>query len=185
MNLMAIVLSPTELQDKKINDKIVKLRELIIDEKIRISDQRIDVGEGKYYFNCLPNIPENRDVLKKAYDICPIRINWKHKPFDGLTTTEIYNQLKQQYGFCVTTVDKEHTRNNFRNKESFWVVFDSLKVAEKYLKVFNMLFRTAIEQDAIDEYKRFKQNPEKRPLTYDKLVASAYELYAEIDKEDN
>lgn len=44
------------------------------------------------------------------------------------------------------------------------------------------MFRTAIEQDAIDEYKHFKQNPMKRPLTYDKLIDNAYDLYDLVDR---
>ena len=96
--------------------------------------------------------------------------------------SEIYDQLKPQYGFCISIVDKDYTRNNFKNREFVWVVFDSEKTALKNMRLFNKMFRTAIEQNAIDEYKRFKQNPMKRPLTYDKLVDNAYDLYDMVDR---
>ena len=32
------------------------------------------------------------------------------------------------------------------------------------------------------EYKKFKQNPDKRILSFDKLVDNAYDLYEQVDK---
>ena len=41
---------------------------------------------------------------------------------------------------------------------------------------------TAIEQDCVEEYRKFKQNPDKRILSFDKLVDNAYDLYEQVDK---
>jgi len=43
---------------------------------------------------------------------------------------------------------------------------------------------TAMELDCIEEYKRFKENPEKRPLTFDMLCSNAYELYEQVDNDE-
>ena len=119
--------------------------------------------------------------MKKSTDVCNIRVNWKGTNFTGMTTDEICNKLKVQYGWNVTLVDKEHTRNKFKNKNVCWVVFDTEEQAKDALRHFNSMFMTAIELDCIEEYKRFKLNPEKRPLTFDKLVDNAYELYEMVD----
>ena len=50
------------------------------------------------------------------------------------------------------------------------------------MKVFKSMFMTAIEQDCVEEYKKFKQNPDKRILSFDKLVDNAYDLYEQVDK---
>lgn len=180
MNLMKHILANTAPKDTKTANKLRGLVETVKKEKIKISDDIILLGEGKYYLNCLPVIPQGRDILKKAKSITPIRINWKQKQFESVD--DAVKTLKLQYAWNITIVDEEHTRNNFKNKENVWVVFDTEAKALQYLKVFNDMFRTAIEQDAIDEYKHFKQSPEKRPLTYDKLVDNAYELYAQVDR---
>lgn len=111
-----------------------------------------------------------------------MRVNWKKKTFEGMSTNEIANQLKEQYGWNITTVDADHTRNKYKNKTDAWVVFDTKEEAERNMKLFNSMFITAIELDAIEEYKRFKENPAKRPLTFDKLVENAYELYEAVDQ---
>jgi len=185
MNLMHIAVSSNMISnDDKINKKLLGIREQIKKDKIKISEKYIKMGTCFYYQNVLPFVPEMRDVLKKPTTICLMRVNWKKQPFEGLTAIQICDQnlLKEQYGWCVQTVDAEHTRNNYKNREIFWVIFDTEEAAIKNRYVFNMMFRTAIEQDAIDEYKKFKQNPLKRPLTFDKLVENAYELYDLVDK---
>ena len=50
------------------------------------------------------------------------------------------------------------------------------------MELFNKLFMTAIEQDCVDEYKKFKLNPDKRVLSFDKQIDNAYELYELVDK---
>jgi len=183
MNLQYMLLNNKKTEnDEKMNIFLENVAEDIKKLKIRFSEKKVMLGDMGYYQNALPVIPESRDVLKKASSICSIRINWKKEDFGDMSTTEIYDQLKQQYGFCVSIVDKDYTRNNYKNKESIWIVFDSEKAAEKNLQIFNRMFRTAIEQNAIDEYKRFKQNPMKRPLTYDRLVDNAYDLYDMVDR---
>lgn len=182
MNLQFLLLNDKKTNNEKLNVLLDSVANELKSVKVKFSEKKVMLGDTGYYHNALPIIPESRDVLKKASNICKIKVNWKKEPFEGLTSFEISDLLKQQYGFCVSVVDKEYTRNNFKNKESFWVVFDSEKIAERNMRLFNRMFRTAIEQDAIDEYKRFKQNPMKRPLTYDKLVDNAYELYDMVDR---
>jgi len=182
MNFQVLLLNNKKTDNTKLNIYLDKVVEEIKSTKIKLSDKKIMLGDVGYYHNCLPIIPESRDLLKKASNICSIRINWKKEAFEGMTVDEIYNQLKPQYGFCISIVDKDYTRNNYKNREFAWVVFDSEKVALKNMHLFNKMFRTAIEQNAIDEYKRFKQNPMKRPLTYDKLVDNAYDLYDMVDR---
>lgn len=183
MNLQYLVLANKKTENNtKLNESLQDLANDIKENKIKISDKKVVLGDMSYYRNCLPIVPETRDLLKKPVNICDIRINWKKEDFKDLDTKTIFEQLKPQYGFCIDMVDVGYTRNNFKNKESAWVVFDSKNSAEKNLRVFNKMFRTAIEQNAIDEYKKFKQNPMKRPLTYDKLVDNAYELYDLVDR---
>ena len=91
--------------------------------------------------------------------------------------------MPEQYGWNVITVDKEHTRNNYQNKETCWCVFNKKEKALVALKIFNSMFRTAIEQDCIDEYKKFKQNPAKRVLTFNALIPNAYDLYDLVDQD--
>lgn len=182
MNFQFLLLNDKKTDNTKLNNYLDKVAEEIKSTKIKLSDKKVMLGDMGYYHNCLPIIPESRDLLKKASNICPMRVNWKKEAFEGLTSNEIYDLLKPQYGFCISIVDKDYTRNNFKNREFAWIVFDSEKAAEKNMKLFNKMFRTAIEQNAIDEYKRFKQNPMKRPLTYDKLVDNAYELYDMVDR---
>ena len=182
MNFQFLLLNDKKTDNAKLNGYLDKVAEEIKSTKIKLSDKKVMLGDMGYYHNCLPIIPESRDLLKKASNICPIRVNWKKEAFEGLTSNEIYSLLKPQYGFCISIVDKDYTRNNYKNREFAWIVFDSEKSAEKNMRLFNKMFRTAIEQNAIDEYKRFKQNPMKRPLTYDKLVDNAYELYDMVDR---
>jgi len=182
MNFQFLLLNDKKTDNAKLNNYLDKVAEEIKSTKIKLSDKKVMLGDMGYYHNCLPIIPESRDLLKKASNICPMRVNWKKEAFEGLTSDEIYPLLKPQYGFCISIVDKDYTRNNYKNREFAWIVFDSEKAAEKNMRLFNKMFRTAIEQNAIDEYKRFKQNPMKRPLTYDKLVDNAYELYDMVDR---
>lgn len=183
MNLQYIILNNKKSDNNiRLNSILENAADFIKENKIKFTEKKIMLGEMGYYHNALPIIPESRDLLNKTQDIVKIRVNWKKKDFDGMTIKQICdNELKLQYGFSISIVDKGYSRNNFKNKETVWVVFDSLNSASKHLTAFNKMFRTAIEQNAIDEYKHFKQNPMKRPLTYDKLIDNAYELYDAID----
>jgi len=181
MNFQFLLLNDKKTDNGKINTYLEKVAEVLKSSKVKFSDKKTVLGDIGYYNNCLPIIPESRDLLKKASGLCQIRINWKKKDFGDMSVDEICNELKLQYGFCVSIVDKDYTRNNYKNREFVWIVFDTEKAAAKNLVLFNKMFRTAIEQNAIDEYKRFKQNPMKRPLTYDKLVDNAYDLYDMVD----
>lgn len=182
MNLQYLLLSDKKTADnKKLNNSLQELAYEIKKSKIKFSDKKTVFGDIQYYNNCLPIISETRDLLKKPNNICKIYVNWKKQDFDNMSTLGMSLLLKEQYGFCISIVDSGYTRNNFKNKESAWVVFNSEYAADKAMKLFNKMFRTAIEQNAIDEYKKFKQNPMKRPLTYDKLVDNAYELYDLVD----
>lgn len=183
MNLMYIALSSATFKNKNntLVNKVNKLREKLKTNKIKVENKSTKLGNTHYYNNVLPLISKDRDVLKKPNGVCKIRVNWKKKSFSGLSTNEIAEQLKEQYGWNVTTVDADHTRNKFKNKDDIWVVFDTKEEAKKNMDLFNSMFMTAIELDAIEEYKRFKENPAKRPLTFDKLVENAYELYEAVD----
>lgn len=183
MNLQYLLLNDKKtVDDVYLNGQLERIAEKIKERKIKFTEKKIMLGEVGYYRNALPVVPESRDLLSKTSQIVNIRVNWKRKDFGDMSIAEICEtELPLQYGFCITLVDKDYTRNNFKNKESVWVIFDSLNKATLYLEMFNSMFRTAIEQNAIDEYKRFKQNPMKRPLTYDKLIDNAYELYDAID----
>lgn len=184
MNLMFIILSNEEFKSKNpyINKKIAKVKELIKKEKTKFKEEPIYIGNTQYFKNCLPIISKDRDVLTKPTEICKIFVNWKNKDFTGMSVNDICKELKPQYTFSTSIVDAEHTRNKFKNKTILWSVFDTEESARKNMRIFNSMFITAIEQDAIDEYKKFKENPEKRPLTFDKLVPNAYKLYNAIDK---
>jgi len=184
MNLMPIILSNDEFKSKNIyiNKKIEKIKNLIKQEKTKFKEEPIYIGNTQYYKSCLPIISKERDVLTKPTEICKIFVNWKNKDFTGMKVNDICNELKAQYAFSIAIVDAEHTRNKFKNKTIIWAVFDSEELAKKNMRIFNSMFITAIEQDAINEYKKFKENPEKRPLTFDKLVPNAYKLYNAIDK---
>ena len=183
MNLMDAVINNLEYcgKNKTIKEKVTNLQKRIKKEKAKFSDKNVLLGNMHYYNNCLPIVNKDRDVLRKPEDSCKVYVNWKKKPFTGLSTSEVMANLKEQWGWSVTTVDANHTRNNFKNKEELYVVFDTFEEAEKMRKLFNAMFITAIELDCIEEYKRFKENPEKRILSFDKLVSNAYELYEDVD----
>lgn len=184
MNLQYMLLNDKKTEnDIKLNNALQRVANTIIENKIKFTEKKIMLGEIGYYQNALPIIPESRDLLSKSHTIVNIRVNWKKQDFGDMTIDEICEkELKLQYGFNISIVDKGYTRNNYKNKENVWVVFNTESTARKYLDIFNRMFRTAIEQDAINEYKRFKQNPSKRVLTYDKLIDNAYELYDMVDR---
>jgi len=182
MNLMHTILaSPTAtVKSKKYGarDKVEKGRALLNKYRLKVSDEYVKLGETPYFYNCLPKIAKTRDVLTKPLQVCKIRVNWKRK----ICTPDEYLQLKEQYGWTTVIVDSEHTRNKYKNKNIVWVIFDSEKRALQAMEAFNSMFITAMEQDAIDEYKKFKENPEKRVLSFDKILPGAYDLYEAVDK---
>lgn len=178
----ALVSAEFNSKNTKLNERVKRLKEKIKESKYKIDDKFTKLGDTHYYNNCLPLISKARDVLKKPNGICKIRVNWKKKKFEGLSVSEINDQLKEQWGWNLVIVDAEHTRNKFKNKSVAWVVFDTEEQALDSMNFFNAFFTTAIELDAIEEYKRFKENPEKRPLTFDKLVDNAYDLYEAVDQ---
>ena len=186
MNLMYAVLNNQEVKfkNKKISNKVLQLKEKVKKSKIKISEKVTKLGNTFYYNNCLPYIPKDRDVLKKPNDLCSIRVNWKKQPLGTMTIEEAVNSLKEQWGWNVSTVDADHTRNKFKNKADAWIVFDTKEKAEEAMNLFNSLFITAIELDAIEEYRRFKENPEKRPLTFDKQIPNYGELYDMVDNHE-
>jgi len=183
MNLQYMLLNDKKtVDDTKLNNNLERIAIAIKENKIKFTEKKIMLGEIGYYQNALPIIPESRDLLSKSHTIVNIRVNWKKQDFGDMSIDDICkNELKLQYGFNISIVDKDYTRNNYKNKENVWVVFNTEAAARKNLDLFNRMFRTAIEQDAINEYKRFKQNPAKRVLTYDKLIDNAYELYDMVD----
>lgn len=184
MNLMYSYITNSKLKtkDSKILNKFDNLCKKWNEEKITILENFKKVGNTQYYLNGLPLIRKNRDVLQKPTEICEIRINWDKDSFTGLSTEEVIKRLKKQWGWVTVIVDADHKRNKFKNKNIIWVVFDSENEAIRNMNLFNSMFITAMELDCIEEYKKFKQSPDKRPLTFDKLCNTAYELYDQIDK---
>ena len=159
MNLQYLLLNDKKtIDDVYLNGQLERIAEKIKTRKIKFTEKKIMLGEIGYYRNALPVVPESRDLLNKTSQIVNMYVNWKKQDFGDMSIREICeNELSMQYGFCISLVDKDYTRNNFKNKESVWVVFDTLPKATLYLETFNSMFRTAIEQNAIDEYKRFKE----------------------------
>ena len=184
MNFMSMVLDEKEVskRDKKLIKKVEELKELVKKEHIKINKSLKRLGKSTYCLNSMPYIPKSRDVLIKPSEVCSIRVNWKKKSFEGMSTDDIIKELKVQWCWYTAIVDEEHSRNKYKNKDTICVVFDSEEKAKKYMNVFNKLFMTAIEKDCVEEYKKFKLNPDKRILSFDKLVNNAYELYEAVDK---
>lgn len=182
MNFMYYVFDENELKkaNSNIKEKVNNIVTEVNKEKIKLAKKSKRIKNCLYYLNGLPLINKNRDVLTKAFNVCKVRVNWKDVEITDLS--KIDEILPEQYGWNISTVDKEHTRNNYQNKETSWVVFDKKEKAEKALKIFNSMFMTAIEQDCIDEYKHYKQNPAKRILTFNNIIPNAYELYDLVDK---
>lgn len=184
MNLMYSYLNNLNFKCK--NEKIVNKYNNLVNswknQNIIISNKYTKIGNTHYYYNCLPLIAKNRDVLKKPVDCCEIYLNWKNQSFDNMSTDDILRNLKKQYGWVTTIVDAEHKRNKFKNKNVIWAIFDTEEDAKYKMDLFNSMFITEIEIDCIEEYKKFKQNPDKKPLTFDKLCKNAYELYDQVDK---
>lgn len=182
MNLMYYVFNEERLEtdDKYYQNKLQSLKEKVSKEKIKLAKKHKKICNSLYFLNGLPLIDKTRDVLSKSFSVCKIRVNWKDLPIDD--PSKINELLPEQYGWNISVVDKDHTRNNYQNKETYWIVFDKKEKAEKALKDFNEMFRTAIEQDCIDEYKRFKQNPAKRILTFNNIISNAYDLYDMVDQ---
>lgn len=183
MNYMSLVLGERKVPDnnKNLANKIDELKVLVKKNKIKFNKTIKKLGNTMYSVNGLPYISVSRDVLKKPDSICSIRVNWKKKSMGDMTLDEAIKELKEQWCWNVSVVDEEHTRNKYKNKDIICVVFDTKEEAEKNMEIFNKLFMTAIEQDCVEEYKRFKENPDKRPLTFDRLVSNYAELYQAVD----
>lgn len=183
---MSVVMSDVKVKNDCLNKKIENIRLALKKNKIKITEKYKKVGDQVYYKNAIPYVSNMRDVLTKPKAICKIRVNWGKKTFKGMTVKDILENeaIKPQYGWIIDIVDSDHSRNNYKNKETVWVVFDTEEKAKKAMEVFNEMFLTAIEQDCIEEYKNFKKNPMKRPLTFDKVLGKeqAYPLYELVDK---
>lgn len=178
MNLMHLAMSKTFTKDQKINKKIENLILKLNNCKYTFSKDISDIGNGFYYNNCLPIISANRDVLQKDRSVCKMWVNWNKKDYNH---DDIKN-INFQYGFNVITVDAGYKRNKYQNKEIAWVVYDSEQEALEALDFFNSFFLTSLEIDAINEYKKCKQSPDKRPLTFDQVIGpSVYKLYEQVD----
>lgn len=185
MNYMSVVMSDVKVKGDGLNRKIENIRLNLKKQKIKITEKYRKIGDQVYYKNALPYISNMRDVLNKPTMICKIRVNWCKKNFKGMSVSDILkNELKEQYGWIIDIVDADHSRNNYKNKETVWVIFDTEEKAKKAMELFNEMFLTAIEQDCIEEYKNFRKNPVKRPLTFDKVLGKeqAYPLYELVDK---
>lgn len=184
MNYMKAVLSTDNFEFKDANtlNKIEQLRATVKKSKFKFDSKFTKIAEMHYYNNVLPIIPKDRDVLRKPVGICKMFVNWKRKNTEGMTNDEVRESFKEQWGWTTQVVDAEHSRNKYKNKTSLWVLFDSKEQAEEARDLFNSLFMTAIEIDCIEEYKKFKENPEKRILSFDMILGPyAYELYEKVD----
>ena len=182
MNLMYAALNNVMSKNPKINVKIKQLQQKIKDEHIKFTDNFKKMRGLIYFDEGLPIIGKCRDVLKKPEDICTLHMSFDRK--EDLSKVSVEDALKRfttKYAWCIHTVDADHKRNKYKNKTIAWVMFDSLEEAEKAKEQFNSMFITALEWDTIEEYRRFKENPEKRPLTFDQQGPNAYELYEAVD----
>lgn len=186
MNLMQEVIADVEsntIKNQYLLERIKKLKAELKKKKIKITKKATLLGDTYYYHNGLPFISEARDVLVKPNTICKMKVNWKAKTSDKMSQKDAYLELKDQWGWTITIVDAEHQRNKYKNKSIVWAIFDTEEKAKMSMDIFNKMFITAIEWDAIEEYKKFKKNPEKRPLTFDKIIDKeiAYSLYDDVD----
>ena len=65
MNFQFLLLNDKKTDNAKLNNYLDKVAEEIKSTKIKLSDKKVMLGDMGYYHNCLPIIPESRDLLKK------------------------------------------------------------------------------------------------------------------------
>lgn len=106
-----------------------------------------------YFLNCVPEIPESRDVVIRWREYLPMWVNWNNDP-DIKDTTK----LKKQYGFVVR-VENVTPRGLRKEKDpaTYAMIFNNAERCQKHLEWFNACFRTNEEQKAINE-----ENDKKR-----------------------
>jgi len=112
----------------------------------------------KYFLNCVPEIPEGRDVVSKWSDYLVMYVNWSNDP-----DIKDSSQLKKQYGFVVR-VENSVPRGLRKEKdpEVYAMIFNNAERCKKHLEWFNSCFRTNDEQKAINEENEKKRKALKK-----------------------
>lgn len=155
MNLMPQVLDEHISKDPKIKD----LQEYAHDNKIKFSnkpDLKYNNNNIEFYHNCVPIIPESRDVYKKNFDVTTtILVNWKKIPLFGYkegneetkkkTVTFLYNQLSPENYCFLNTCDKDHTRTKTLNSITINIVYSDKKKLNVVVNFLDKCFYTLEE----------------------------------------
>jgi len=143
MNLMC------KLKTKEKSATLKRLRELkeknnIITKQIR--GATLKTQNIKYFLNCVPEIPEGRDVVYRWREYLVMYVNWQNDP-----DIKDASQLKKQYGFVVR-VENTVPRGLRKEKdpETYAMIFNNAERCKKHLDWFNACFHTADEQKEIN-----------------------------------
>lgn len=160
MNFLHEVLSDTPTKDKN----ILELRDYLANNKVKFSDTpRMENSAGKYYYNALPNIPVERDIYKKLFNIGTIKVNWS-KSTEPIET--LYAKLPQQYFVSVQVCDKDYTKVKFVNQEVMIIVYDNEEKLKKDISFYNRCFKTIEEQNKEkDDLRTLKMHQLKKLTT--------------------
>jgi len=143
MNLMC------KLKTKEKSPTLKKLREQKEKYKIvtkQIRGATLKTPMIKYFLNCVPEIPEGRDVVARWSDYLVMYVNWQNDP-----DIKDVSQLKRQYGFVVR-VENSVPRGLRKEKdpETYAMIFNNAERCKKHLDWFNACFHTADEQKEIN-----------------------------------
>lgn len=155
MNLMC------KLKTKEKSAALTRLRERKEKDKIvtkQIRGATLKTQNIKYFLNCVPEIPEGRDVVSRWSNYLTMYVNWSNDP--DITDA---SQLKKQYGFVVR-VENSVPRGLRKEKdpEVYAMIFNNAERCKKHLDWFNACFRTAEEQKAINEENEKKRKAIKK-----------------------
>ena len=126
MNLMC------KLKTKEKSATLKRLRELkeknnIITKQIR--GATLKTQNIKYFLNCVPEIPEGRDVVYRWREYLVMYVNWQNDP-----DIKDASQLKKQYGFVVR-VENTVPRGLRKEKdpETYAMIFNNAERCKKNL----------------------------------------------------
>lgn len=120
----------------------VKKVQRILDKKqangiktVKFDKYTVNWNEHYFFLDCVPIIPNEYNVISKWTNYLPTWVNWNKEP----DVTQ--DQLKKQYGFCVTLESKEKDKNTKRKDLVFCsMIFNNASTCEKHLAWFNSCF---------------------------------------------